>query len=526
MSLRGSLEDVSVVDVIQFIHIGGRTGTLSIKSVTGEALIAFQRGRIVNVWRTAAPRLGELLVAAGAIDERTLARAVSAQDQQRPRPAIGQLLIAMGAVSSEAVREILGRHFSRLVRDIVSFRQGTFEFSLDDVLPLEDLAAFPGDVTPKVELDTQMLLLDALTFLDEIRRGEAPADEEEPTGEPLPPAVNVTQEMGPVGGGSTSNDARPGVLPVGATLPRIQIVTVDAGLAERIRGALHREDLRVSTVAAREAGSTLTGEAAPIVVVDLRNAALGIESIRSLRRTRPRASVVAYCDAQTSFERVYEAGATAAVLGDAAALAACVQSVVRTRGELSSESIINEGIRDGFARLRRIVSELRSGLLSTTVSLNLMNAVAESLERAVLFVIQQDQLIPLGAFGLPTADQSFAELSRTLQVSLREPSVFAEVVETGRPRCLTYEEANLPAGFRGLVSRPRSGEIAVFPVAGSQRVLAAIYVDNGGKDRPITDMTVLDLAAFQLGLALENEYLRRARETDRSAAAAPLRKVS
>ena len=61
----------------------------------------------------------------------------------------------------------------------------------------------------------------------------------------------------------------------------------------------------------------------------------------------------------------------------------------------------------------------------------------------------------------------------------------------------------------------------MLPVSGSQRVIAIIYVDNGNKDRPIADIQVLELAAFQLGLALENEFLRRARDTARAAARSP-----
>ena len=32
MSLTGNLEDVSVADTLQFIHLGGRTGTLTLQS--------------------------------------------------------------------------------------------------------------------------------------------------------------------------------------------------------------------------------------------------------------------------------------------------------------------------------------------------------------------------------------------------------------------------------------------------------------------------------------------------------------
>jgi GAF domain-containing protein len=47
------------------------------------------------------------------------------------------------------------------------------------------------------------------------------------------------------------------------------------------------------------------------------------------------------------------------------------------------------------------------------------------------------------------------------------------------------------------------------PVPGSERMIAIIYLDNGARDRPVGDIEIFELAAFQLGLALENEFLRR-----------------
>jgi hypothetical protein len=539
MSLKGNLEDVSVVDVIQFIYIGGRTGTLGFRTADKEARLGFQRGRITNAWRTGAPRLGELLVNAGALDQAGLKRALALQEDERPRRSLGQVLISMALVPQEKIHEALTKHFSGLVQEIVTLQFGTFEFVLDDIWPVEELVSFPGDVAAKVELDTQMVLLEALNALDEMKRGERPSPARDASDEfvsertltddevvamlasetvvappPPPPPAPSPPASGPSPARSSFSSTS---LPVISAFPRIQVVTTDTGLAERLRNGLATDNARVIMVPAREAGSTLPGESAPIVVMDIRGSSVSVESIRSLRRTRPRASVVAYCQPHVPMNQVYDAGAAAAVHGDEVALAACVRGVNRTRNELSNDSLVADGIREGFARLRRIVGELRSGLLSTTVSLNLMNAVAESLDRAILFVIQQDLLIPLGAFGVVSSGKKLFELSRNLQISLREPSVFTECVETGKARLARYEEANLPKAFKEIVNRPRAGQIAVLPVAGSQRVIAIIYVDNGGKDRPIADIQVLELAAFQLGLALENEFLRRARDTARAA---------
>ena len=58
MSLTGNLEDVSVADTLQFIHLGGRTGTLTLQSGEATAEIAFHKGRIVNATGPASKRLG------------------------------------------------------------------------------------------------------------------------------------------------------------------------------------------------------------------------------------------------------------------------------------------------------------------------------------------------------------------------------------------------------------------------------------------------------------------------------------
>ena len=306
-----------------------------------------------------------------------------------------------------------------------------------------------------------------------------------------------------------------------SAFPRIQLVTKDAELAERLSVLLQPEKARVMAVPGRDAGFSLPGEPAPIVVLDLRGSANGAEAVRTLRRTRGKATVVAYCSPQAFQAPVYDAGAAATVHGDEQALAACVKGVYRSRIEHSSETLIKEGLREGFIRLRRVVSELRSGVLETTVSLNLLSVLSESIERAVLFVVQEGELIPVGSFGVASSGKHFAALTRNMSLSLREPSAFSECAESDRVRFARYDENTVPPAFRTLVSPPRSGVFAVFPVSGSQRVIAMIYADKGDKDQSMSDLPLLDIALSQLGLALENEFLRRARDAYRRSLQAP-----
>ena len=119
-------------------------------------------------------------------------------------------------------------------------------------------------------------------------------------------------------------------------------------------------------------------------------------------------------------------------------------------------------------------------------------------------------MVALGAFGNTSRGAPLAKTTQGLIMAIGGSGVFKDCVTDSRSRRLRYDEADLPQAFVEAVDRPRTGEIAVLPVPGSERVIAAIYLDNGTRDREIGDIEIFELAAFQLGLALENEFLRRA----------------
>ncbi|MEO1367590.1 MAG: hypothetical protein AAFX50_10475, partial [Acidobacteriota bacterium] len=74
---------------------------------------------------------------------------------------------------------------------------------------------------------------------------------------------------------------------------------------------------------------------------------------------------------------------------------------------------------------------------------------------------------------------------------------------------LGFDQAQLPGDLAQLLGRPRNGQIVVFPVMGSERVISVVYTDNGSSNRAIEDIELLELATAQVGVAFENELLRR-----------------
>src|SRR5215212_9260238 len=107
MSLAGKLEDVPLADVMQFIHLGRRTGTLSLQRGAEQAEITFHKGAIVGARSAASRRIGELLVEEGILQPAALAEALRQQAAAPGRQTLGQLLLSRGTVSVDEVRDVI-----------------------------------------------------------------------------------------------------------------------------------------------------------------------------------------------------------------------------------------------------------------------------------------------------------------------------------------------------------------------------------------------------------------------------------
>jgi len=497
MSLSGNLEDVSVADAVQFIHLGGRTGTLSLVQGDLQGGIGFHKGRIVNAWAPGARRLGEFLVETGVLEQAALDEALRQQEAEHPRRSLGQVLAAMGFLGEEAIYRAVEQQIERAVYELVTWNRGTFTFALDDLKPIDDIALVPGDVIRHLNLDTQMVLLDAVRVFDERNRSS-----EAPTNGALLSAAEQA------GNGAALATPPHGLDALGDPLrPRLQVVSADRQVAAALMHAL--PDMSVARVELRDAGTPPPGEAPPLVLLDMRKGAVPLEALSGLRRARPRASLVALVDRDAQVAQVYQAGAIAVIPADLQLAIACFRSVAQNRRDLMTGGSRADRITANFAKLRRIVGDLRSGLISTTISLSLMNIISESVERAVLFLVSRDGLTVLGAFGTSPGGQPLAQLTRGLKLALAARNALTDTLADGQVHAMPFAEAQLPGEFATLIGKPRSGECAIFPVTGGQRVIALVYADNGPSNRAIEELDILELAAAQAGLAFENELLRR-----------------
>lgn len=499
MSLSGRLEDVPLSDVMQFIHLGRRTGILKLQRRGEEAEVTFHRGAILWAWTPQSKRLGELLLEEGLISSEDLAAAVHEHETSTPRRTFGQVLLTTTPLPVEEVRNALKRQIERTILELVAWSHGSFAFEVDAVRPIDDVSVYPSDLIPNLDLNTQMVLLEAARVFDERNRLEGDDEVISVATAAVPQEDPDSLERGIAELGAGSSVAPPKV--------RLHLFSDDGTFDRDLVGILGGE---VECVLHSLATGGRAAERGAIVVFDLRRGAGALAALQRVVCEGVGLTVIAVVRDPQEAGEAYGAGATAVVPWDQPeAVRACVGRISALRRPTPRVHDTGPLNRSGFAKLRRVVSDLRSGVFSATVALNLMNIVAESVERAVLFLVRGEELVALGAFGFSRDRRPLAETTRGLTLPAKGPHALARAIDQGHAMSVPFDQAALPGEMAQLLGRPRSGQVAIFPVMGTNRVILVIYTDNGELDRAIEEIEILDLVAAEVGIAFENELLRQ-----------------
>jgi len=488
MSLSGNLADIALVDLLQFVHMSQRSGTLLLECNGRHAQISLQRGRIASAWSPNSLSVSKQLLERGVLREEELAWAEARRREQCPPASLGQALVELGLVTLDELRAAVAAKIEQAIFELIGWNYGRFQLVADEVRGDDEISFAPGELLSTLDVDTQGILLEAVRLFDERGRNAV-----RPSAQPAP--VTETPDLPAL----VSAD------PLARNSARVQLVSADATLLASLSEALLGVAL-VNQVDARDAGIPAPGEAHPLVVVDRRTEELA-SVLRRIVDLHPRATSVGLVQNAGDIAQVIREGAAAGAELDY--LPACCANLLRARLPRVQGLADDSGLRAGLARLRRVLGDLRSGLLSATVSLNLMSIVADSVERGVLFVQQRDLFVALGAFGLRADGRPLAIVTRGLSLRLHAEGVFSRCVQEGRALALDHDSEPLPEELRLSVDRPRSGQGVVFPVLGARRAIGVIYADNGGSARRMDDVELVELATAQVGLAFENELLRR-----------------
>jgi hypothetical protein len=185
MAFTGDLENLHIVDIIQLLHTTKKSGTFSVMGSRGESRIIFSNGYIVAANHLNNKiRIGTVLVKAKAISAEDLEEAIESQRKAgKDRKPLLYTLIELGKLNKEEAFKWLKKLIEITIVELIDWTSGAFTFELDEISVSPDCSYLPGEMEQEMNLDAQMVLMDALRVYDEKKRDreagkEVPSDEE------------------------------------------------------------------------------------------------------------------------------------------------------------------------------------------------------------------------------------------------------------------------------------------------------------------------------------------------------------
>lgn len=160
MGISGNLKTMALPELLQWLSMGQKTGTLVIDHGEVEKKVYFKGGSIISsASNDPKEYLGSFLAAHGYLPEDQINEAL--ERQKAEGRLLGQILVDMDAIAEDDLHQMLRLKTEESVYDIFTWSQGDFEF-FDDELP--EAAMVP------MSMDVQGLVLEGTRRLDEWQR--------------------------------------------------------------------------------------------------------------------------------------------------------------------------------------------------------------------------------------------------------------------------------------------------------------------------------------------------------------------
>ncbi|HSP14611.1 MAG TPA: DUF4388 domain-containing protein [Thermoanaerobaculia bacterium] len=145
MGVSGNLKSMLPGDLLQWLSLAQKTGTLVVTSKDVEKKIFFESGRVISS-ASNDPReyLGQFLMSHGYLNEEELRKAMEVQQQSSIL--LGKILVIIGLITEKDLTRLMRLKAEEEIFDVFLWKEGTFQF-LDDELPQMEMVPLRIDVT-------------------------------------------------------------------------------------------------------------------------------------------------------------------------------------------------------------------------------------------------------------------------------------------------------------------------------------------------------------------------------------------
>jgi len=573
MSLVGSLEDLGLGDILQIVHLSGKSGVLALRSAVGEGQIVFERGLMRSATTRDLPHdLRELLARKRQLDADALGDAV--REARRAELPLARVLVERGLLSSEALEELRAQAASDAVLEMFRWREGEFSFEV------RECESSASELTLAQGMNPQFLALEGTRQRDEQGLEEdtdestatvtaAPlAEDDDPFADAEPAleapaeaagaAVAAAAPLEPIAEltlAEEAPDADPEVAGAAAALSAQApaqrsaqpppIVAIDPSLAalewtkaalagyprihtfqhtelaiQRIRQYLLRRELPVVLIAADAPPDPVSG-ARDVYDVSAR-----------LRRQAPRLPIVVVSPAGSRPPARRRTGAAPSAFAErpkdgalsdarrsterlefAALLRVAVDRLVDAKpsppAPTAESPRASSPAAAELARLRDASARMRERARQGEVLPNVLAFAAQSFARVALFMVRDDQIVGMAQLGLAKAGGPDDAALRDVILPARESSWVRRALDT----CEPVRGRPIDDGDHRLcvmLGNEIPSEAFLAPLESANRVVALLYADNLPSRDLLPDTGALEVVLHEAGLALDRTLLERA----------------
>jgi CheY-like chemotaxis protein len=546
LALQGNLEDLPLLDIIQIVSFSKKTGYLSIEMEGGKGAIVFRDGLVVAAFAGGSP-----------LADRRLA---TLPEEAREKIVRARLVFALeqlarlreGGFGFELTEEVPQRVGDRDIRlETLTRGINPQEMLLDLAQGIDDDRARS---TAAVEASFAAPVVPAEALRSDL---EAEAARPDPAADtvPVPVAVAGTPRIR----STPPPPAAPARLPAAPRAPRTVLLVDDEEDVRRIIGGqflaagFQVVEAGGPEEAAKAAAKAAEGGGSFVLVTDLGMPASGgasfhggFEVVKRLwkMKLRPPTLMMTESLSQSLRLRARQMGIQSFVFkptlsklnppqfeADLQAFAAKLAADVLPRLADAAASRAGAPAKGARARpgkpgsvaegppaedaarpfefLKRRLVELRQGGDANEIAALVMKVAREFFERALLFVVRNEEARGLGGFGLAPREETLNLLARQITIPLREPGVFRDVAQGRRSFSGTAPSDHWLAHLLGRIGRFRSRGAAILPLVTHRETIALLVGDNPETGREPAGLEALEVFVQQAGIALENVFLHR-----------------
>jgi hypothetical protein len=145
LGITGNLKTMQLGELLQWLSLGSKTGTLLIDGHGVEKRVYFQDGRIASTSSSDQREyLGHFLVSHGFITEEELKMAMEVQEESQIL--LGKILVMINAIAESDLLRLMKKKAEESIYDIFLWTEGDFEF-VENQMPDQKMVPLSLDVT-------------------------------------------------------------------------------------------------------------------------------------------------------------------------------------------------------------------------------------------------------------------------------------------------------------------------------------------------------------------------------------------